>query len=167
MRPLLTTRPLSPVERGLITGLGVILGVALAGGYVLAAFSTYRFSHYMVVADARILDSDLGCFGPIGSGTGLGTGTTITYQVEFRYRAGTHRTEVVRPCDVIPPDFGRGRGSIWVEYDREHPDRIRVLNDHRVETWADGLAVVLIGYLVVVAALVIRWRLAQRKTGDR
>lgn len=127
----------------------VALGFALLGLLVHNAVAAYHFTHHAVVVDARITDTDLGCFGAFGSGsTSIGDRKSITYEIVFPRASGVVQTSVERPCGVIPPDFGRGRGSIWIEYDREDPRRIRVLNDHRAETDTRTLSLLFGAYLV-------------------
>jgi hypothetical protein len=133
-------------ERVVLLVLVVLVGAALLASTVCAAFRAYRLDRFGVLVDARILDSDMGCFGAYGSGSGLGSKSTITYTVEFPYAGAAHRTKVRRPCDVIPPGFGRGRGRIWVQYDRDDPDRIRVQNDDRDRTVARNTGVGLVAY---------------------
>jgi len=144
----------------------VLLGLVLFGLLVRSAHTAYRFEHFAVVADARIIDSDIGCFGAYGSGsTGSGGKSTITYVVEFLHDGHPYRTSVRRPCDVIPPDFGRGRGSIWVEYDRADPDRIRVLNDERAGVQTQILSVLFGAYLIgVTITIVVNPRQASRSS---
>jgi hypothetical protein len=125
----------------------------------VARYEADRFLHHAAVADARILGSDLGCLGAYGSSSSTPTGLSgsITYQIEFRYVGGLHTTSVRRPCHVIPPDFGRGRGAIWVEYDVDHPDRVRVQGDDTAEVrarwWRDALFTVL-----VAEGVLLLWR---------
>jgi hypothetical protein len=147
-------RPVRPVDRLLALVAVVLVGVALLAATVGSAYRAYRVAHYGVLVDALILDSDLGCFGAYGSGTGLGSKSSITYVVEFPYAGGTHRTEVRRPCDVIPPDFGRGRGRIWVRYDRDNPDLVRVQYDDRDRVVARNAGFVLVAYASAVLGLV-------------
>jgi len=142
----------------------VALGIALLGLLAHSAVAAYHFSYHAVVVDARIIDSDLGCFGASGSGsTSIGNRKSITYEIVFPRASGTVQTSVQRPCTVIPPDFGRGRGSIWVEYDREDPSRIRVLNDHRAETDTRTLSLLLGAYLAGLVAWAIRRRVNQTR----
>lgn len=148
----------------------VVIGLVLFGLLVTTAHTAYRFERFAAVADARILDSDSGCFGAYGTGsTGSGDKKTITYTVEFDVDGGVHRTRVKRPCDVIPPDFGRGRGSIWVQYDRLDLDRIRVLNDDRAKVQTEILSVLFGAYVVGVLTVVVaarRRRPAEGPVGD-
>ena len=161
--PRSARRPLSPTEKSIALALAALLGLCLVCGAIITARTAYRFANFAEIADAAIISSDNGCFGAYGSGSSsMGTRSTITYEVEFTYHGALYRTAVVRPCDVVPPDFGRGRGAIWVEYDREHPQRIRVLNDNRAETQVRRVSAALVGYLVVGAAVVLR-----RRTGHQ
>jgi hypothetical protein len=132
----------------------IMFGAALLAGACATGYRAYRFAHFAVTVDALIIDSDLGCFGAYGSGTGMGRKPTITYTVEFPYAGGTHRTTVRRPCDVVPPDFGRGRGWIWIQYDRDDPDRTRVLNDDKDRRRTRNLGVALVAYGSVVLGIV-------------
>lgn len=137
-------------------GLLAFVGLVLLAATVSTGYRAYRFAHFAEVADAVILDSDNGCFGAMGGGgTGMGGKSTITYTVEFAYAGGTHRTEVRRPCGTYPPDFGRGRGKIWVQYDRDDPDRIRVLNDDRVRVHARGFGTALVVYASIVSGVAL------------
>ena len=138
----------------MLLGLVVLIGVGLLASTVSTGYRAYRFGHFAVTVDALILDSDLGCFGAYGGGSGMGSKSSITYTVEFPYAGDTHRTDVVRPCDIFPPDFGRGRGRIWVQHDRDHPDRIRVLNDDRVRFHAQNFGVALVVYASIVLGVV-------------
>jgi hypothetical protein len=147
-------RPAAPVDRLIVLGMIVLVGVGLLTVTLGSAYRAYRFAHHSVRVDALILDSDLGCFGPYGSGSGLGSKSSITYSVEFPYAGGTHRTKVRRPCDVYPPGFGRGRGRIWVEYDRANPDRVRVQLDDRDRVRARSAGVGLVAYAAAVLGLV-------------
>ncbi len=124
-------------------------------------FDAYRFDHHAVTVDALIISSDTGClgaFGGGGGGNGVGGKSAITYLVEFPYREGPFRTRAVRPCRVVPPYFGRGRASIWVQYDQDHPNRIRVLNDNEAAANTRLLAIVLGAYLMIagVGLVVLR-----------
>ena len=148
----------------MISRLAVVLVPLLVLGFWLAAlYENDRFAHHAALADARILDSDLGCLGAMGSpsSTGVGWRNAIIYQVEFPYTGGTHSTSVRRPCDVIPPDFGRGRGFIWVEYDVDDPDRIRVQNDPTAEARVRWLRQLLVTVLAAEGFLLL-WRWRQR-----
>jgi hypothetical protein len=65
---------------------------------------------------------------------------------------------------VIPPDFGRGRGFIWVEYDVDHPDRIRVQNDPTAGArvrWRRQLLVT----VLAAEGVILLWRWRQHRTG--
>jgi hypothetical protein len=138
----------------------LLIPVIMVAATARVGFDAYRFEHYAVTVDALIIGSDGGCIGAFGSGGGSGVGgkRAITYLVEFPYRGQPFRTQVVRPCRVVPPDFGRGRGSIWVQYDQDHPDRIRVLNDNEATVNVRLLAIVLGAYLMIagVGAVVLR-----------
>jgi hypothetical protein len=142
-----------------------VLAPLLALGLWLAAlYENDRFAHHAALADARILDSDLGCLGAMGSpsSTGVGWRNAITYEIEFAYAGGTHATSVRRPCDVIPPDFGRGRGFIWVEHDVDHPDRIRVQNDPTAAARVRWLRQLLITVLAAEGVILL-WRRRQSR----
>jgi hypothetical protein len=116
-----------------------------------------RFEHHAVRADAKILDSDHGCLSAYGSrGSG---GGSIRYRIEFAYQGVIHTTTVRRPCDVTPPDFGRGRGAIWIEYDVDQPDRVRVVNDDSVRQRATWLRELLLTVLAAEGIILLwRWR---------
>lgn len=116
-----------------------------------------RFAHHAVRADAKITGSDLGCLVAYG-GSGFGSGS-IRYDIEFPYAGGTHVTTVRKPCGVTPPDFGRGRGAIWIEYDVDHPDRVRVVNDTSAADRAAFLGRLLLTVLTAEGVLLLwRWR---------
>lgn len=154
MRRRRPARPWTRADRAVMLALVVMFGIGLVAATLSSAYRAYRFAHFTVTVDALILDSDNGCFGAHGGGSGMGSKSSITYTVEFPYAGGTHRTSVQRPCDVYPPDFGRGRGRIWVQYDRADPDRIRVLNDDRVRFHARNFVVALVIYASAAVALV-------------
>ena len=146
----------------------VALGLALFGLLVSSAVAAYHFHRHAVIVDARILDSDLGCFGASGSGsTPSGDRSSITYDVQFAVAGSPYRTSVKRPCGVIPPDFGRGRGSIWVEYDREDPERVRVLNDHRAETDTRTLSLLFGAYAAGLVGWAVTRAVVQKRGGRR
>ncbi|QLQ14644.1 MAG: hypothetical protein HZY73_01570 [Micropruina sp.] len=107
----------------------------------------------------------LGCFGPIGDGTGLGRGSTV-YAIRYVHPGGVHETTVTRPCDVIPPDFGRGRGFIWIQYDAEALDRTRVLNDTSAEEAVVSSFGLLGVDLIAVASLAAWWRRRIRRAAQ-
>ena len=115
-----------------------LVGVWLAAAWANAWYVADRFAHHSVIVDATIVRTiQLGCFGARGSGTGMGSGDTI-YSITFPHPGGVHATTVTRPCHVIPPDYGRGRGAVWIQYDVDDLDRTRVLNDtgaERFVTW--------------------------------
>jgi hypothetical protein len=140
----------------------VLAPLLVLGLWLAALYENDRFTHHSAIADARILDSDLGCIGAMGSpsSTGVGWRNAIRYEIEFSYAGGVHTTSVRRPCDVIPPDFGRGRGSIWVEYDVDHPDRIRVQNDPTAAARVQWLRQLLITVLAA-EAFILLWRRRQ------
>ena len=145
-----------------------VLAPLLALGFWLASlYESDRFAHHSAIADAQILDSDLGCIGANGSpsSTGVGWRNSISYQIEFPYAGVLHTTTVRRPCDVIPPDFGRGRGAIWVEYDVNAPDRVRVQGDRTVATRAGWLWQLLVTVLAAEGILLL-WRWRQRRPPD-
>lgn len=129
-----------------------VLGALLLGAWIASqAWLANRFVHHSQTVDAHIVRTEkLGCFGPIGSGTGIGNGDTV-YAITFPHAGGVHSTTVTRPCDVIPPDFGRGRGAIWVQYDIDDLDRTRVLHDTRAEDSVPRLAMVLVAWVAAVA----------------
>ena len=148
-----------------LTALLVAVGALLIFQIGSHAFRAYRLDHHGVTVDAKILGSDVGCFGAIGSGSTPIGGSSITYQVRFPTPGGLHNTEVTRPCRVIPPDFGRGRGAIWVQYDSGDPDRIRVLGDNSDREAAKILAAVAGIYLVGLAIAVLARRGGGRPGG--
>lgn len=143
----------------------VLAPLLVLGLWLAALYENDRFTHHSAVADARILDSDLGCIGAMGSpsSTGVGWRNSITYEIVFPYAGSVHTTDVRRPCDVIPPDFGRGRGAIWVEYDVDSPDRVRVQGDRTVEARSRWLRQLLITVLAA-EGFVLLWRWRQRRT---
>ena len=143
----------------------VLVPLLVLGFWVAALYENDRFTQHSAVADARILDSDFGCLGAYGSpsSTGVGWRNSIRYEIEFAYAGGTHVTSVRRPCEVIPPDFGRGRGAIWVEYDVDSPDRVRVQGDRTVEARVRWLWQLLITVLAAEGVLLL-WRWRQRRT---
>lgn len=96
---------------------GVVLGLS---GIAAKAYHLHRFDD-AVTADGKILNQGLNCF--LKS-----TGYERT-QVRFPVPGGVHTAWVNRPCWVKPPDWGFGRGAIWIQYDRRDPDRLRVLTD--------------------------------------
>ncbi|QDP97956.1 hypothetical protein FOE78_20455 [Microlunatus elymi] len=126
------------------------------------AYRAYRLDHHGVRVDAKILSSDVGCFGAIGSGSTPIGGKTITYRVRFPIPTGEHTTKVTRPCRVIPPDFGYGRGAIWIQYDAGNPDRTRVLGDNTDREAVKILAVVTLIYLVGLAIAILAQRVGGR-----
>ena len=130
------------------------------------AFRGYRLDHHGVTVDAKILDSDVGCFGAIGGGSTSIGGSTITYTVRFRTDAGLHVTDVTRPCRVIPPDFGRGRGAIWVQYDSANPDRVRVVNDNS-DVRAVQILSVVGGIYLAALMIIVLVRRRRRRSGVR
>lgn len=147
---------------GILSILAALTGVLLAVSVVHAGHRNHRLAEHAVVVDAEILDSDLGCITATGGSSSVG-GPTITYRVRFPLDDGRlHTTSVVRPCTVIPPDFGRGRGSIWVEYDRDDPDRIRVLNDRSLIARMQILSVLTGIALAVSVGCLIGYRRTSR-----
>ncbi len=144
----------------MLGGVALIIPLIMLATLAKVGFDAYRFAHHAVTADALIIDSDHGCLGAYGSGGGSGVGgrNAITYQVEFPYQGRPFRTDVVRPCRVVPPDFGYGRGSIWVQYDQDHPQRIRVLNDNAAASNTARITIVLAAYLLIagVGSVVVR-----------
>lgn len=144
----------------------VLAPLLVLGFWLTSLYENDRFTHHSALADARILGSDLGCLGAYGSAssTGVGWRNAIRYDIEFPYAGGVHATSVRRPCAVIPPDFGRGRGFIWVEYDVDHPDRVRVQNDPTADARVRWLWQLLVTVLAA-EGFVILWRRRQRPTG--
>lgn len=141
-------------------GLGALGAVLLLVSIIGEARTADRFVNRALTVDAHIVRTvKLGCFGPIGSGTGIGRGDTI-YEVTFPHAHGVHTTTVTRPCDVVPPDFGRGRGAIWIQYDVDDLDRTRVLTDTRAEDSVPRLAMVLAAW---VTAVVVFWLTLRRR----
>jgi len=159
-RPRWPRRPLSRTDRSALWTVLLVIPVIMLAAIAKVGFDAYRFEHHAVTVDALIISSDTGCIGAFGGGGGSGVGgkTSITYLVEFPYQGQPFRTDVVRPCRVVPPDFGRGRGSIWVQYDQDHPQRIRVLNDNEAAVITRLIAIVLSAYLLIVGvgSVVIR-----------
>lgn len=120
-----------------------------------------RFVNHSVIVDARLVDRiDIQCIGASGGGL-LGSGTN-TWWVEFPVPEGLHQTRLVHPCDVTPPDFGRGRGYMWMQYDEDNYDRTRVLNDTTAE---DSVRPLTLGLIVWVPATAVIWRLWFRRGG--
>lgn len=157
MRSRRPARPWTRADRAVMLGLMVLVGVGLLAATLSAGYRAYRFAHFAVTVDSLILNSDTGCFGAYGGGSRMGGKSTIIYTVEFPYAGGTHRTEVLRPCDIYPPDFGRGRGRIWVQFDRDDPDRIRVLNDDRVRVHAQNFGIALVVFAsITLGAVAVR-----------
>ena len=100
-----STRPVRPwtrADRAVLLGLVVLVGVGLLASTVSTGYRAYRFGHFAVTVDALILDSDLGCFGAYGGGSGMGTKSSITYTVEFPY-AGTS----TGPTSSVPATSSR------------------------------------------------------------
>lgn len=141
---------------------GVLLGLQLAQSLYLAD----RFANHAEVADAEITETlQTGCLGAIGM-PGTGPGTTV-WRVTFPHAGGRHVTTVSRPCNVVPPDFGRGRGAVWIEYDVDNPDLNRVVNDRGAETAVTWLSVGAVAYLGVLAGFAWRWRSGARAAPDQ
>lgn len=106
-----------------------------------------RFLNHSRTVDAVLVEraGPLNCLAAMGSPLIFGKGSN-TWVVDFVLEDGSvHRTQLVHHCDVVPPDFGRGRGKMWMQYDVDDPDRTRVLNDDRpgryIPWQAAGLAV--------------------------
>ncbi len=153
-----------------MTAVFVVLPLLVLGSWLSARHEADRFAHHAVLADARITGSDLGCLGAMGSpsSTGVGWRSAIRYDIEIPYAGGVHLTTVRRPCDVIPPDFGRGRGYIWVEYDVDHPDRVRVQNDPTAEARVRWLWQLLITVLAAEGVVLLwLWRRRQAAVARR
>ncbi|GAA3702127.1 hypothetical protein GCM10022204_18860 [Microlunatus aurantiacus] len=140
----------------------MLLPLLVLGFWLSARHEADRFAHHSVLADARITGSDLGCLGAMGSpsSTGVGWRNAIRYDIAIPYAGGVHLTRVTRPCDVIPPDFGRGRGYIWVEYDVDHPDRVRVQGDPTADARVRWLWQLLVTVLAA-EGFVLLWRRRQ------
>ena len=86
----------------------LLIPVIMLAGIIKIGFDAYRFEHHAVPVAALIISSDTGCvgaFGGDGGGSGVGGKSAITYLVEFPYRERPFRTDVVRPCRVVPPDL--------------------------------------------------------------
>lgn len=97
-----------------------VAGLILAG-IAAKAYRVHRFDEYAVTADGTILEQGIDCFA-----------TDSGYErikVNFAVPGGRRTAWVVHPCRIIPPDWGHGRGAVWIQYDRQDPDRIRVVND--------------------------------------
>lgn len=147
-------------------GLAAFVTISLVVGIVLNLYTVDRFARHGRIADAYITGvPKLGCFGPIGDGTGLGRGSTV-YAIRYVHPGGVHETTVTRPCDVIPPDFGRGRGFIWIQYDAEDLDRTRVLNDTSAEDAVVPSSGLLGVDLIAVASLAAWWRRRIRRAAQ-
>ena len=150
--------------RWLLGVVGVLVPLLVAGWWLGARYEADRFAHHSVRADAKITGSNLGCLGAYGMpGSG---GGSITYDIEFAYAGGTHATSVRRPCDVTPPDFGRGRGAIWVEYDVDDPDRVRVVNDDTAPRRAAWLRQLLVTVLAAEGVILLWRRSRPVSTGE-
>ncbi|MFV0453163.1 MAG: hypothetical protein ACK5LS_13155 [Propioniciclava sp.] len=145
----------------------VALGRLIAGFLAWSLYLENRFLHHARTVDARIVETvRTGCFTAAGGSQGRGSGDTV-YAVEFLDDGRLIRTRVTRPCRVIPPDFGRGRGAVWIEYDRDHPDRNRVVNDHRVEQSVTAAGIALLGYVAAVGLRLAWPAIAARLTRGR
>jgi hypothetical protein len=137
-----------------------VVVVMILIGIAAKAYRVYRFASEGVTADARILHQGIDCFlaGPGILGNVSGHERML---VVFAVPDGHHSTWVVRPCRTIPPDFGRGRGAIWIQYDRQDPDRVRVVNDRSDLDAIKVLSVVL--SIWVLAPLGIRQLVRTRR----
>ena len=89
-------------------------------GIAAKAYHQQRFQD-AVTADGKILNQNLTCF--------LKDTGYERIHVRFPVPGGEHTAWVERPCWVRPPDWGYGRGAIWIQYLPTDPDRLRVLTD--------------------------------------
>ncbi len=106
-------------ERLIVGAALLFFTVLLAAMLAYNAWLGDRFVNHSVIVDARLVDRvDIQCIGASGGGL-LGSGTN-TWWVEFPVPTGLHQTRLVHPCDVTPPDFGRGRGYMWMQYDKDN-----------------------------------------------
>lgn len=149
----------SPPDRRAQDRVGWLLLLVIVGSVLMVVLITSlwladRFRNHSVTADATIVETTrLNCISAAG-GQGVGRGSN-DYRVRFPTAAGVHETIVTRPCRVVPPDFGRGRGAIWVQYDVDDPDRVRVLNDTDAESSIAPVAVALAVDLAALAWLLL------------
>lgn len=151
------------MRRRLLVVLFVAAPLLVLAAWLWSLYVADRFAHHAVRADAKITGSDLGCLSAYGSpGSG---GGSIRYDIVFPYAGGMYATTVRKPCAVTPPDFGRGRGAIWIEYDADHPDRVRVVNDDTAAERALFLRRLLITVLAAEGVIVL-WRWRQRLAPD-
>ena len=95
----------------------------MVAGIAAKAYRAHRFAEYAVTADGTILAQGDHCFLNDSSGY-------ERIKVNFPVPDGRrHVAWVVHPCWVTPPDWGYGRGAVWIQYDRQDLDRLRVEND--------------------------------------
>lgn len=145
----------NPAWLRLVAMIAVVGAVLMLVQIALHGYRAYRFDRYARTADAQILDSDLGCIVAMGGGSQSAGSGSITYRVRFPTPDGPHTTDVIRPCHVVPPDFGRGRGAIWIEYLPQDPDQVRVVNDRTDRDAVIVLVVVLALYPVIFGIVVL------------
>lgn len=124
----------------------------LLAGIAAKAYRLHRFAEYGVTADGKILRQGMDCF--------LTDSGSERIQVRFGVPGGLHTAWVVHPCRVIPPDWGHGRGAVWIQYDRQHPDRLRVVND---TSDLDAIKILTLVLIIWLAApfgvrLIFGWR---------
>ncbi|QGN32165.1 hypothetical protein [Microlunatus sp. Gsoil 973] len=116
-----------------------IVAVLLAAGIAAKAYRLHRFAEYAVTADGHIVRQGIDCFA-----TDSGHERIL---VDFPVPGGRHTAWVKHACRVTPPDWGHGRGAVWIQYDRQHPDRLRVVNDTSDTDAITVLSLVLIIWL--------------------
>ena len=73
----------------------VLAPLLVLGFWLAALYENDRFTHHSAIADARILDSDLGCLGAMGSPSSTGVGwrnaITLRDRVRLRRRGARHQ----------------------------------------------------------------------------
>lgn len=141
----------------LIAAILAVAGLMLAG-IAAKAYRAHRFAEYAVTADGTILQQGLNCF--------LTDSGYERIKVDFPISDGRrHVAWVVHPCRVIPPDWGHGRGAVWIQYDRQDPDRLRVEND---TSDVDAIKVLTLAVIIwLLAPFFVRTLFAWKPPTDR
>ncbi|WP_203567568.1 hypothetical protein [Aestuariimicrobium ganziense] len=145
----------------------LLFGAMLVASLASNAWLAHRFVHHSETVDARLIEriSPPNCLGASGV-PGLSGRGANTWLVEFPTRDGLHRTQLVHPCRVTPPDFGRGRGYMWMQYDVDNPDRTRVLNDTTHEDDVEPFALAVAAW-AIIGTWWWRWRGSRRRGSAR